>query len=800
MRLLLFMFTLITYSGWSQNGNVSGKVTFSDNENAFGATVRVVGVQKYAVVENDGQFEIKGLPYGNYTLEVSSIEAQTKTVDIVLNRATLAVNITIEKNGPKALEEVVVQKVSAKKEIINKGFSVNVIETQEAAKRNLQTNDLLDRSSGVRIRQNGGLGSSVDYNLNGMSGNSVRIFIDGIPISTYGPSFSLNSIPPALIERIEVYKGVIPAHLADDALGGAINVILKNGAKNTLNASVSYGSFNTFQSNLSATFRAKSGFTVKGSGFLNYSDNDYEVWGRFVYNIKPNGQREEVKVKRFDSMYRSYGGRLEAGYTNVNWADTFLIGYNGSADYNQIQHGQYMTKPYKGRFTEAEAHVLSLNYAKKDFLVKGLEFTMNAVYSQRNEVVNDTVKWVYNWDGQKAISIDDGKPILTNTGAQQGAATLNTIKSNIFSTRAGLNYSLNENHKIVFGNMFYNLDRNDSDEMKPELQRNFEPTRDLQKSITSLGYELNALDSRLKTSLFGKHYRQSNTQKDLILVKENGQNVVTEKIIENTTSVFGYGFAGSYFVMPKVMILASAEKAYRLPSDREIFGNPGENLIPNPDLKPEQSNNLNVGLRFGPYKYNEHKISLNGSYFWRNAADKIVRRISEKVNEAVEASPFVNLSKSQAIGFEASADYAYNDRLFVSLNMSKFSSLFKEKYDNNGNIQTYYNNQLPNEPFFTVNGSVQYNLKDIIKSNSELNLYYNFGYVASFYTGWLKGLDYAPEQFPQDLGASYMFPNKKIVLSFDAKNIFNEQVYDNFAAQKPGRAFYVKLNYTFNSF
>lgn len=108
---------------------------------------------------------------------------------------------------------------------------MNVIETQEAAKRNIQTNELLGQSAGVRIRQNGGLGSSVNYNLNGMSGNAIRIFIDGIPISTYGSSFNLNSIPPALIDRIEVYKGVVPAHLADDALGGAINVILKKGLK-----------------------------------------------------------------------------------------------------------------------------------------------------------------------------------------------------------------------------------------------------------------------------------------------------------------------------------------------------------------------------------------------------------------------------------------------------------------------------------------------------------------------------------------------------------------------------------------
>ena len=120
----------------------------------------------------------------------------------------------------------------------------------------------------------------MDYNLNGMSGNSVKIFIDGLSISTYGSSFSLNSIPPALIERVEVYKGVIPAHLADDALGGAINVILKKGVVNNLSASISYGSFNTLQSNINAAYRDEStGFTTKVSAFYNSSDNDYEVWG-----------------------------------------------------------------------------------------------------------------------------------------------------------------------------------------------------------------------------------------------------------------------------------------------------------------------------------------------------------------------------------------------------------------------------------------------------------------------------------------------------------------------------------------
>ncbi|RKR11546.1 outer membrane receptor protein involved in Fe transport [Flavobacterium sp. 90] len=800
MRFLLFVFLFVHFSGWSQKGNISGKVTFGNTESALGASVTVTETQKFVIVDNDGQFEIKGLSYGNYTLVISSLEAKAKTINFVLNNPFQKLNILLEKNDPKALKEVVIQKTSVKKEITNKGFSVNVIETKDAANRNLQTNELLDRSAGVRIRQNGGMGSSVNYNLNGMSGNSIRIFIDGIPLSTYGSSFNLNSIPPALIERIEVYKGVTPAYLADDALGGAINVVLKKGAKNTLNASISYGSFNTIQSNFNTTYRDKSGFTLKGSGFYNYSDNDYEIWGRFVYNTLPNGRYDYVRVKRFENRYRSYGGRFEAGFTDVKWADTFLIGLNMSEDHNQIQHGQYMTKPYKGRFSEADATAISLNYSKKDFLFKGLDFSTNTVFSKRHEVVNDTVKWNYNWFGEKAIDLYN-KHILSSSGAQQAGPTINTITQNILSSRSIFTYNINEKNRIVFSNLFYTVDRNDDDLIKPEFQNNFEATRDLQKTVTSLAYEMQAFDSRLRTNIFGKFYEQKVNENKPEIVNQNGQNVIVEKKTLSTMPYFGYGLATSYFITPKIMISASAEKAIRLPNENEIFGNPGENISGNSNLKPEQSDNFNAGFQFGPYKINQHKISIAASGFLRNAKDKIVRTSGNRVNDAIQILPFENLTLTQSIGFEASFDYVFKDRLFISMNTSKFNSLFKMQYDNNGGQLLNYDKQLPNEPFFTLNANVQYNFKELIQKNSQLNLYYNCGYVDPFATLWIDVINSeTPAQFSQDLGLSYAFPNKQFVVSFDAKNIFDKQIFDNYAVQKPGRAFYLKLNYTINNF
>ncbi|WP_035108673.1 TonB-dependent receptor [Flavobacterium denitrificans] len=799
MRFIAILLFLITTPIWSQTGNAKGKIRYENGSTAFGVSVLVSGTQKFAVSNNNGEFELKGLAYGNYILQISSMEAKPKNINLAINKPMVQVDIALEKDtDPKSLKEVVVQKKTFKKEIVEKGFAVNIIETEEAAKRNLQTNDLLDRSGGVRVRQNGGLGSAVSYNINGMSGNAIRIFIDGVPLQTYGASFSLNSIPPALIERIEVFKGVVPAYLADDSLGGAINVVLKKGAKNSLNASVSYGSFNTVQSNLNATFRDKNGFTVKANAFQNYSDNDYEVWGRWVYNILPNGRYEYIRAKRFESMYKSFGGRIEAGFTNVDWADTFSISYNGSQDYNQIQHGQYMTKPYKGRHGENKANVVSITYAKKDFLIKNLDFSALAVYSHKNEFISDTVKWNYNWNGEKAIGLY-GEPILTTTGAQQGAATLNYRTANVFNTRAGLTYSINENHKVLANVMTYIFDQNELDRMKPELIRNFDVTRDLTKIVSSFGYEMSAFESRMRASLFVKNYDLVNNEIKPIIISQNGQNAISAEVSSKNTNFTGYGIAGSYTITPKIMAMLSAEKAIRLPTEDEVFGRPGENILGNTNLGPEQSNNFNAGFRFGPYAVNNHKITFSGNAFWRNTEDKIVRQISIRLNDAVQATPFVNLGKAQSVGFETSLQYSYNDRFFAGMNLSKFNSLYKDKYDSNGNVLPYYNQQLPNEPYFTVNGNLQYNFRNVIQSKSELNLYYYCGYVAPFYTSWLE-IDRTSAQFPQDLGLSYVFPNKQITVSFDARNILDEQVYDNFAAQKPGRAFYLKVNYNLNKF
>lgn len=795
--LLLFIFFCLTKIASAQLGNLSGKVTDHNQKPVSGATVELKELNRKTMSDDNGNYEIRSVAYGSYTLNISSIVTEFKSMKIKIAGSAERINISVKDRSHRELDQVTVQGKTEKRKIETSGFSVNVIDTKEASLRNLQTNELLNRTVGVRVRQSGGLGSSATYNLNGMSGRAIGVFIDGIEISTYGSSFNLNNIPPALIERIEVYKGVLPAHLAGDFLGGGINVILKKGGmRNNLIASASYGSFNTQQTDLSGTYRdPKTGLTLRGSGFYSYSDNDYEVRGKFVRNELPNGQMVETRGKRFNDAYKSYGSRFELGYTDVKWADNLMLNYNISDTYDEVQHGQYMSRPYMGRFSKSKAQVFGVDYRKNNLLLEGLNFTFNGVYSDREQYIQDTVSYRYNWNGEKVIGIR-GIPLRTLTGAQQGAPTMNTISRQIATLRGSLSYNIAANHKVVFNHMFYVVDRQDSDELRTVLERNYLSTSDLTKNVSALSYEMEAFDHRLRTNLFAKYYQQKIDRMDPVQQVVNGQPTRVERVTSDNRNTTGYGLAVSYSLKPNFVLIGSAEKAVRMPGEQEIFGNQSDNVTANPSIKPEISDNLNLGFRAGAYQFDAHSISISGSGFIRNTQDKIVALSSDRSVTNMETTNNVNLSGVRSIGFEAELNYIYR-KLNVVLNMSKFNALLQDK------ASLFDGKQIPNEPFFTANGNVQYRFNNALQKKSVLNVFYNFGYVHPFETIWqLKRDEFnvTPTQFIQDLGASYRFPNQKMVLSFDAKNIFDKEAYDNFAAQKPGRAFYLKFTYNINNF
>ncbi|MRX64574.1 TonB-dependent receptor [Maribacter luteus] len=802
-RTFFITFLILTFTaiGHSQKSSISGKVFGSHGQPLPWATVLLKGTSIGVQTDESGQYEIQNIPNGPYTVGVSYIGFRPISKKIVIGdkEKKLHMDFVLSENT-EHLEGVTVNGKTLETEKETAGFAVNALKTEEAGLRNIQTNELLNTTVGVKIRQNGGLGSNAQYSLNGLSGRSVSIFIDGIPISVYGSSFSLNSIPPSMIKNIEVYKGVVPGHLSSDAVGGAINIVLHKSTKNNLNASVSYGSFNTLQTNLNGAYRLqKSGFTVKSSVFHNYSDNDYKISGKTIVDIAPNGVETPIVARRFNDAYRSTGGMAQIGFTNVKWAEQLLIGVTASDEYNEVQHGTFVTKlPYKGRFLESDALLGNLTYQKKNLFTKGLDLNINGVYGKRNRKINDTVAQAYSWTGERLVGFDGEYIDYIWDSQNENGPTLAKIERKVSSVRSGLSYTINNNHKVLLNHVYSGVDREDSDEMISLLENTFQQTSDLYKNISSLSYELKAFKEKFKTNAFVKYYQQKVKNTQPVFNDDNTE--VIDEVYESNVDYTGYGFAASYIISPSVTLLTSAEKAIRLPSENEVFGDAGDNLLPNLTIQPETSNNLNIGFRLGEFNLKKHGITLAANFFARNIENRIgLPANADGLRESDEFVQYTNLENTaESKGIEAELKYTYNNILGFNFNITHMDLTTV-----NSGVET----NVPNVPLSTMNAGLRYTINNFIQSKSLINLFYNIYYTDEFAFKFAAGTNTTgedefliPQQISHDFGLSYTFPKKNFVFSFDIKNIFDQDIYDNLSVQKPGRAFYFKLNYTINNF
>lgn len=175
--------------------------------------------------DQNGAFIIERVPLGNYSIQARAIGFMPYTITVTVDDTeALSVNFKLSPE-PHSLDEVVVTGKSEATKIKESGFNVNVIQAKNFSNRTSDLNQVLATTTGVRIREDGGLGSGFNFSLNGFSGNQVRFFLDGVPMDNFGSSLTLNNIPINLAERIEIYKGVVPVWLGSDALGGAINIV-----------------------------------------------------------------------------------------------------------------------------------------------------------------------------------------------------------------------------------------------------------------------------------------------------------------------------------------------------------------------------------------------------------------------------------------------------------------------------------------------------------------------------------------------------------------------------------------------
>lgn len=121
--------------------------------------------------------------------------------------------------------------------------------------------DLLAGRPGIDISSNGRFGKSTTVHVRGLGNGKVLFLVDGARISAPGTiegAPSVEHIPAAQIERIEIVRGPRSALYGSEALGGVINVITREPTDSALEASVGYGTYDSKRAEAAVNGRSES--------------------------------------------------------------------------------------------------------------------------------------------------------------------------------------------------------------------------------------------------------------------------------------------------------------------------------------------------------------------------------------------------------------------------------------------------------------------------------------------------------------------------------------------------------------
>lgn len=317
--------------------------------------------------------------------------------------------------------------------------------------------------AGVKLRVNSGVGSDYNFTLNGFSGRQVKFFMDGLAMDNFGDAFSINNLPANMVERAEVYKGVLPVGLGADALGGAVNVITRKTA-NYLDVSYSFGSFNTHKASINGAYtNGKTGLTTRLTSFLNYSDNNYKVYVPII-DLESGQKLGNQWVKRFHDGYKSLRVRLETGFVNRPFADYLLAGIIVAGNDKDIQNGVVMELVYGARTTDSRSVIPMLRYKKSDLFIEGWGLSFYGSYSDVDNNSTDTVPRRYNWLGEWV-------PNASTSSGERSRSQLH-INNKEWRTNTSLNYTFNQYHTLSLNHVYSGLTRKVSDVEDPANEYN----------------------------------------------------------------------------------------------------------------------------------------------------------------------------------------------------------------------------------------------------------------------------------------------------------------------------------------
>ena len=765
---------------------ISGKVLSTDHETMDFATVQIKGTAHGTRPDEKGIYHLH-VEAGIHTLVFKAMGYETVEHTVTLTAGERKkINV---KMRPRDIELAEVKVEASHVGRINRSaFNAVALDLKGMAGLNKNLAEALTAVPGVKLRETGGVGSDMQLMLDGFSGRHVKVFIDGVPQEGAGTALDLNNLPVNFAERIEVYRGVVPVGFGTDALGGVVNIVTNQQRQRWFaDASYSYGSFNTHKSSLRFGQSLRRGWFYEANAFQNFSDNDYHI-DNYVTEFGGDGITESTdknrihRVRRFNDRFHNEAVTGKIGVAGKPWADRLALGFTYTHFYKEIQTGVRQEIVFGQKHRHGHSFVPSLEYRKRDLFTRGLDVTATVNYNHNITHNIDTASYKYNWLGQRKYTGSPGEQ--SNQDNEQ--------KNTNWNGTLTAHYRIGTAHAFTLNHVLSTFSRTTRSYVAGSSRlSDFTTPKRTRKNVTGLSYRLMPSE-KWNATVFGKYYHQYNEGP----VSQSADGIGDYALFSRRTSAAGYGAAGTYFILKDLQAKLSYEKAYRLPTNDELFGD-DDLEAGRAELRPEKSDNLNFNLSYNP-QFGRHGLYVEGGVIYRYTKDYI-RRGLDRVGD-LNFGIYENHGRVKTKGYNVSLRYNYSRWLSMGGTWNSMDARDDEKTRAEGTQQAAltYGQRIPNQPYRYANFDASFFWHDLLGKGNVLSLSYDSYYQHEFPLYWEafgnpETKRRVPTQFSHNLTLSYSLKGGRYNFSLECRNLTDEKLYDNYSLQKAGRAFYGKV-------
>jgi len=391
----------------------------------------------------------------------------------------------------------------------------------------------------------------------------------------------------------------------------------------------------------------------------------------------------------------------------------------------------------------------------------------------------DIADYSYTWTGEQVVT---PAPHPGEIGEPCDCTYWRTSKFGIMH----LDWNIADGHLLKFSSApTWHSQSSENDYLAASALDPEDVKRDMFSLVLGASYTVDFFDNKFQNEFFVKRYSQEREAEQL--------HVETRELIELDSSInrFGWGNALRYKFYPWLVGKASYEQAARLPSFREVFGN-AESIIPNTELEEEYSNNFNLSLELD---------GLTNTYgSWKGGANVFLRDIENAIflTTQNDVSQYQNIFAVESSGYQFSGGWSSpEDFINFSANYTYVDLI---NTSSEGLFAQYKDERVPNRPYSFFNTKAALKWIGVLSNYDELEVEWNYRQVEKFELLWGdEGLSQfnpnVPTQESHSLAASYTkdFISYLVTLSAEVQNMTDEQLYDYYGVQRPGRAYYMKM-------